>query len=130
MLIVKTLQEIAHLTGGEIKGNYTGELTGVSSLKEAMTTDVAFLGNEKYEPQVLPSKAGVVLVPKDYATEPPEGRAWIACENPSHEFTKVVAIFRTSQIQMRRLVEDLIQIVSMVVGYLLTSQVWLLKEEW
>ena len=93
MLIVKTLQEIAQLTGGEIKGNYVGELTGVSSLKEAMSTDVAFLGNEKYEPQVLPSKAGVVLVPKDYATEPPEGRAWIVCENPSHEFTKVVAVF-------------------------------------
>ena len=57
MLIIRNLQQIAELVGGEIKGNCTRELTGVASLKEAMDTDVAFLGNEKYVPQVLPSKA-------------------------------------------------------------------------
>ncbi len=93
MLITKSLQEIAALVGGEVKGSFGEVLTGVSSLKEAMKTDVAFLGNEKYEPQVLPSKAGVVLVPPQYAVEPPEGRAWIVCENPSQAFSKVVAVF-------------------------------------
>ena len=93
MLIIRNLQQIAELVGGEIKGNCTRELTGVASLKEAMDTDVAFLGNEKYVPQVLPSKAGVVLVPREFDQEPPEGRAWIVCENPSQAFTKVVEVF-------------------------------------
>lgn len=93
MLITKTVQEIAALTNGVVKGEFAGELTGVASLKEAMTTDVAFLGNEKYVDQVLPSRAGVVLVPPAYSVPPPEGRAWIVCENPSQEFTKVVAVF-------------------------------------
>lgn len=93
MLISKSLSDIAQLTGGKIIGNYQGQLTGVSSLKEAMTTDVAFLGNEKYVSQVLPSKAGVVLVPPNYKETPPEGRAWIVCDNPSVEFTKIIKIF-------------------------------------
>ena len=93
MLISKSVNEIAELVGGRIKGNYDGILTGVAGLKEAMATDVAFLGNEKYIPQVLPSKAGVVLVPTDYDVEPPEGRAWIVCQDPSCEFNKVVKIF-------------------------------------
>jgi len=93
MLITKTVQEIAALVGGAVKGEYAGELTGVASLKEAMTTDVAFLGNEKYIDQVLPSRAGVVLVPPAYDVEPPAGRAWIVCGNPSQEFTKVIAVF-------------------------------------
>jgi len=93
MLISKSIQEIAALVGGIIKGEFKGELTGVSSLKEAMSTDVAFLGNEKYINQVLPSKAGVVLVPPEYNEQPPEGRAWIVCENPSTEFSKVIAVF-------------------------------------
>ena len=93
MLITKNIHEIAALVGGSIVGDYAGELTGVSSLKEAMTTDVAFLGNEKYVNQVLPSKAGVVLVPPAYKEQPPEGRAWIVCDNPSAEFSKVIALF-------------------------------------
>ena len=93
MLISKSVNEIAELVGGHIKGNYEGILTGVAGLKEAMATDVAFLGNEKYIPQVLPSKAGVVLVPTDYDVEPPEGRAWIVCKDPSDEFSKVVKVF-------------------------------------
>lgn len=93
MLITRTLKDIVELTGGRVIGDYSGELTGVSSLKEAMETDVAFLGNEKYVNQVLPSKAGVVLVPEAFTEEPPAGRAWIVCANPSVEFTKVIAVF-------------------------------------
>ena len=52
MLITRTVKEIAELVGGRVVGSYAGELTGVSSLQEAMETDVSFLGNEKYIPQV------------------------------------------------------------------------------
>ncbi len=102
MLITKTLQEIADLVGGTIKGTCSGDFTGVASLKEAMSTDVAFLGNDKYAPQVLPSKAGAVLVSPEYSEEPPEGRAWIVCADPSREFSKVVAVFTPPPVEYKQ----------------------------
>lgn len=93
MLIKKTCNELAEILGGDVVGCCDVELTGVASLKEAMSTDVSFLGNEKYRSQVLPSKAGVVLVPKDFDEEVPAGRAWIRCEDPSASFSQVVVLF-------------------------------------
>lgn len=93
MLIEKSCEELAAMLGGELVGNCAEKLTGVSSLKEAMTTDVSFLGNEKYRPQVMPSHAGVVLVPRDFTEEPPAGRAWIVCDDPSRSFSQVIGLF-------------------------------------
>ena len=93
MFTERTCEEIAELVGGQLIGKSAQKLSGVSSLKEAMATDVSFLGNEKYRPQVLPSKAGAILVPMNFDEPVPEGRAWIKCENPSQSFTKVITIF-------------------------------------
>ena len=87
MFTERTCEEIADLVGGQLIGKSAQKLSGVSSLKEAMATDVSFLGNEKYRPQVLPSKAGAILVPMNFDEPVPEGRAWIKCENPSQSFT-------------------------------------------
>lgn len=93
MLLEKTAQEIAELTGGVLLGSCPHSLQGVASLSEATELDVAFLGNEKYREQVLPSKAGLVLVPEGYDVAPPDGRAWVLCANPSDAFNKVIALF-------------------------------------
>ncbi|OGV79717.1 MAG: UDP-3-O-(3-hydroxymyristoyl)glucosamine N-acyltransferase [Lentisphaerae bacterium RIFOXYB12_FULL_65_16] len=89
----KTSGEVAALTGGRLVGPDNLVLTGVASLDEATATDVSFLGNEKYRAQVLPSRAGVVLVPEDFAEPPPQGRAWIVSKNASAVFAKVVQVF-------------------------------------
>ncbi len=93
MLLERTCDELAAMVGGCLVGHCEQKLNGVSSLKEAMSTDVSFLGNEKYRSQVMPSKAGVVLVPKDFTEQVPEGRAWIVCENPSKSFSDIVCLF-------------------------------------
>jgi UDP-3-O-[3-hydroxymyristoyl] glucosamine N-acyltransferase len=93
MLIEKSCSELAALVGGTLKGNCPHGLTGVASLTEALETDVSFLGNEKYIEQVLPSRAGVVLVPESYGEPVPDGRAWIVCADPSKAFSSVVALF-------------------------------------
>lgn len=93
MLLEKKAQEIADLVGGTLCGVCHHALQGVASLSEATEQDVSFLGNEKYRDQVLPSKAGVVLVPLQYDLPPPEGRAWISCANPSDAFSAVIAAF-------------------------------------
>jgi UDP-3-O-[3-hydroxymyristoyl] glucosamine N-acyltransferase len=91
--ISKTSGELAAWVGGRLTGPDGLTLTGVASLEEATAADVSFLGNEKYRPRVLPSKAGVVLVPGDFSEPPPQGRAWIVCANPSAAFAKAVALF-------------------------------------
>lgn len=93
MLIEKKCAELAALVGGRVIGECPHVLQGVAALKEARPTDVAFLGHDKYRDQVLPSQAGVVLVPADYDTPPPDGRAWIACAAPSQAFGAVIAVF-------------------------------------
>ena len=93
MLLEKTAQEIAELVGGTLRGVCHQPLQGVASLSEATDLDVSFLGNEKYRDQVLPSKAGVVLVPVEFEVAPPEGRAWIVCASPSDAFNAVIALF-------------------------------------
>lgn len=93
MLIEKSCAELAALVGGRIVGECPHALQGVASLKEACSTDVAFLGNDKYRDQVLPSQAGVVLVPADYDVVPPTGRAWIVCAAPSQAFGALIAVF-------------------------------------
>ncbi|MFA6930667.1 MAG: UDP-3-O-(3-hydroxymyristoyl)glucosamine N-acyltransferase [Lentisphaeria bacterium] len=93
MLLEKTALQIAELIAGSLTGTCAHTLQGVASLSEATERDVAFLGNEKYREQVLPSKAGVVLVPADFDQAPPEGRAWIVCPNPSDAFNAVISLF-------------------------------------
>jgi UDP-3-O-[3-hydroxymyristoyl] glucosamine N-acyltransferase len=93
MLIEKTAAEIAALVRGQLLGNCPHLLQGVAALSEATPQDVSFLGNAKYLEQVLPSRAGLVLVPPDFQTPPPEGRAWIVCPDPSAAFSAVVAVF-------------------------------------
>ncbi|MFA6815894.1 MAG: UDP-3-O-(3-hydroxymyristoyl)glucosamine N-acyltransferase [Lentisphaeria bacterium] len=98
MLLEKTEQEIANALQATVVGHYHGTLTGVASLQEAHTTDIAFLDNKKYYSQVLPSKAGIVLVPMDYDVAPPKGRAWILCEKPSEAFSTLVPLFTPTPI--------------------------------
>ncbi len=99
MLITKSAAEIAEMVGGRLVGNCERSLQGVSSLSEATETDVSFLGNDKYRDQVMTSRAGVVLIPASYTEEPPAGRAWIVCADPSNAFTTIVMAFTPPPIQ-------------------------------
>jgi len=92
---VKTLtsQQIAELIGGQLIGPPDLTVNGVAALDAAGPDRVSFLGNPRYARQVLPSAAGVVLVPDSFEPEPPAGRAWVVCADPSAAFATVVAEF-------------------------------------
>ena len=89
----RTSSDIAVLVGGRLAGNGKIEVTGVASLQEAQPEDLSFLGNDRYRSQVVPSAAGVVLVPESFTEPIPPNRAWIHCANPSDAFSKVVTLF-------------------------------------
>jgi len=93
MLLEKTASQICELVGGRLIGSTDIRFQGVASLSEARDCDVAFLGNEKYVSQVLPSRSALVLLPAEFEPAPPAGRAWIVCASPSEAFSQVVALF-------------------------------------
>lgn len=64
----------------------------MAALDAAGPADISFLGNEKYRPQFLATRAGAVLVPRGLE-EGPDGTALIAVENPSLAFAVVVRHF-------------------------------------
>lgn len=92
-MVSRTSHELAELAGGVLKGPADITITGVGALNEAGPDRISFLGNDKYASQVLPSKAGVVLVPEKFKDEPPAGRAFIVCRDPSAAFMKAVMLF-------------------------------------
>lgn len=89
----RTSASVAALVGGRLVGPPDLVVTGVGSLDEATASDVSFLANPRYRDRVLPSRAGVVLVPEGFAELPPAGRAWIVCADPSQAFSAAVAAF-------------------------------------
>jgi UDP-3-O-[3-hydroxymyristoyl] glucosamine N-acyltransferase len=89
-----TSAQLAALVDGELVGPPDVVITGVASLALAGTSDVSFLGDERYRPHVMPSQAGVVLIPQEGFDEPaPKGRAWIKCANPAAAFAGLVPRF-------------------------------------
>lgn len=99
-MIKLNLDEIVSLTGGRLlRAGQATEITGVASLDEAGSTEVCFLGNEKYYQDFLQTAAGVVLIPPA-VPENPDGQttsALIEVENPSVAFGLVVKKFVSAQ---------------------------------
>jgi UDP-3-O-[3-hydroxymyristoyl] glucosamine N-acyltransferase len=91
--VALTLSELAQWIDGTIvRGGLDLSLTGMAALDAAGPHDVSFLGNEKYYPQFLETKAAAVIVPRG-VTDGPEGTALVAVDNPTLAFSTVVRHF-------------------------------------
>ncbi len=93
-----TVGELLALLGGELlAGSPEIPIHGVASLAEAGEGDLSFFGNPKYLASLRRSRAAAVLVPMGF--EPPapaattSATAWIAVENPSLSFARLVERF-------------------------------------
>lgn len=85
-----TLSDLAEMLNGEIlSGDPTTPITGFASLKEARAGDLSFFYDVRYRERLSGTLAAAVLVPK--GLEPVPGKAaYLAVENPSQSFEKVV----------------------------------------
>jgi len=89
-----SLEKLTGLVPGQIVGTYGYPcINGVNSLKAATETEVSFLGNKKYLPQVAQSTAGIIILPEDYNGLPRPGQAFIKTQNPSQAFSIVAGLF-------------------------------------
>ena len=88
-----SLTELADRIDGTIISGKAGSFfSGMAALDTAGPEDISFLGNEKYVPQFLSTRAGAVIVPAghQFGDHP---SALIAVANPSLAFAVVVRHF-------------------------------------
>ena len=82
-----SVADIAQLVKGELIGDGAILVSGFSGIKEAKKNELTFLSNPKYEPLLLDTQAGVILVPRQINCP---GKTIIRVDNPSLSFTEVV----------------------------------------
>ncbi len=89
MYTVRTLAE--HVGGTVLGESADAPVSGINDLRSAQPDQVSFLGNSKYEPQAIASKAAAILVsPKD---APKFNFTRIVVESPSGAFAKISELF-------------------------------------
>ena len=89
------LSDLIAVAGGRTDGPCPdAEITGVSSLHDALPGDVSFLANPKYAGQLATTKASAVFVADDCALPPPAaGGALVRVASPGLAFAKAVPLF-------------------------------------
>jgi UDP-3-O-[3-hydroxymyristoyl] glucosamine N-acyltransferase len=91
-VIVHTVRSLAELVGGTVLGEGAGvEVNGINDLRSAQPDQISFLGNSKYEPLALGSKAAAILVSAKDA--PRFSFTRIVVDSPSGAFGKISALF-------------------------------------
>ena len=66
-----SIKEIVAIVGGRYGGPGDRVIRGISTLKDASSDQLAFLGNPSYAPQVAETRAGAILVPGDFEGDDP-----------------------------------------------------------
>ncbi|MEM6820937.1 MAG: UDP-3-O-(3-hydroxymyristoyl)glucosamine N-acyltransferase [Verrucomicrobiota bacterium] len=90
-----SLEEIASMVGGTLKGDASLIISGINDLENAEETDLSFLGHSKYHKQAESTKAGAILIAPEEKLKLP--CSWIEVKNPSAAFAKVVEHFIPNQ---------------------------------
>lgn len=85
-----TAEQIALWINGEVEGNPQQSVNHVAKIEEAKENDLAFLANMKYESHLYVSKAGVVLIPKDYTLKDKVNATLIRVEDPYNAFAMIL----------------------------------------
>ncbi|MEC9409901.1 MAG: UDP-3-O-(3-hydroxymyristoyl)glucosamine N-acyltransferase [Pseudomonadota bacterium] len=86
-----SLSELAAHLGAELRGDSNQQITGVATLKEASSGEIAFLANESYRKQLAESEASAVIV-READAESVSGSA-LVCDNPYLAFALATQLF-------------------------------------
>jgi UDP-3-O-[3-hydroxymyristoyl] glucosamine N-acyltransferase len=86
--VTLTLQELATLCGGELRGDPAQKISGAASLSEAGPGEIAFYADPRYMARLQKTSASAVFVPLDFSAQ--TAAAQIRVANPSKAFEQVV----------------------------------------
>jgi UDP-3-O-[3-hydroxymyristoyl] glucosamine N-acyltransferase len=85
-----TVSELAVLVGGVLRGESRSMITGVADVAEAQPHHATWLSNPKYVAKLTDSRAGVVVILKDFGDTPMPA---ILCERVDRAVAKLLAAF-------------------------------------
>jgi UDP-3-O-[3-hydroxymyristoyl] glucosamine N-acyltransferase len=85
----KTLGELAQYVGGRVLGDASVQINSASTLGRADKGDISFLSNDKYEKQLLTTKASAVIVGKDTVTA---SSPLLVAEDPYYAFMQIMVL--------------------------------------
>jgi len=89
----KTLEELARLAGGSVKGNGKAVITGFASLEDAGAGDITFAAEKKYFASAKASKASAIIA----AAEIEGVENLLLARNPQLAFVKAVEALSPQQ---------------------------------
>jgi UDP-3-O-[3-hydroxymyristoyl] glucosamine N-acyltransferase len=84
------ISDLAAALGCELHGNGNIEITGVSGMEQATSTQLTFLANPKYAPKVKHTQAAAILVSTRLEGIAP---AQLISSNPYLDFARALALF-------------------------------------
>ena len=91
----KTLKELAEHVNATVFGDGNIKISSASTLDRAGEGDITFLANDKYEKQLLTTKAAAVVVGRKFQTASEKGEiktALLIAENPYYAFTQIMVL--------------------------------------
>jgi len=83
-----TLQELADLCGGELRGDPAQKIIGAAALLEAAPGEITFYADPRYMARLKKTRASAIFVPLDFSEK--TAAAQIRVANPSKAFEQVV----------------------------------------
>ncbi len=82
-----TIQQIAAMLGGEVKGESNGKINMLAKIQDAKKGQIAFLSNPKYENFIYTTQASVVIVSKSFVPRKEIASTLILVDDPYLSFT-------------------------------------------
>lgn len=85
-----TIDQIALMLGGEVKGNGSETVNMLAKIQEAKKGQITFLSNPKYEQYIYTTKASAVIVNRDFVPKKPLASSLILVEDAYISFTSLL----------------------------------------
>ncbi|MFZ6011203.1 MAG: UDP-3-O-(3-hydroxymyristoyl)glucosamine N-acyltransferase [Bacteroidota bacterium] len=85
-----TINQIATLLGGEVKGNGQEKINMLAKIQDAKKGQIAFLSNPKYEQYIYTTQASAVIVKKDFVPRKEIHANLILVDDPYSSFTALL----------------------------------------
>src|SRR5918994_1823135 len=85
-----TIQQIATMLGGEVKGNGNDKINMLAKIQDAKKGQIAFLSNPKYEQYIYTTQASAVIVKKDFVPKKEVSATLILVDDPYSSFTALL----------------------------------------
>ena len=85
-----TVNEIAAMLGGEVRGNCDEKITMLAKIQDAKKGQISFLSNPKYEQYIYSTQATAVIVKKDFVARKQVPAILILVDDPYISFTRLL----------------------------------------